>query len=149
VLTLPNIPQGVDDNTLCVVYADNLGCTVWCTAVVDKTSNTTHLCRIDDRILVNTEEVTGSDTLLVVSHLAQICNALSDLLADILDDHVVGCNVLLSIQTPIVDGGPVKLDKLLSLLELVETQGITFGTSQVLGDVDIVHHTTIVRTVCT
>lgn len=148
-LTLPNVAQSVDDDTFCVVDTNDLGCTVWRAAVIDEASNATHLGRVDDSILVNAEKVTRSHTLLVISNFSQIGYTLSNLLTDILNNHVVGYNILLCVQTPVVDGGAIELDQLLSLLQLIKAQRITLGASHVLGDVNVVHHAAIVGTIGT
>lgn len=57
-LTLANIPQGIDDDTLRVVDANNLRCAVGRAAVIDKPSNAAHLGCVDDSVLVNAEKVT-------------------------------------------------------------------------------------------
>ena len=60
-LTLGNIAQRIDDDSLALFHCDDLGRAVRHTTVVDESGNTAFLCRIDDSILVYSEEVTASD----------------------------------------------------------------------------------------
>ncbi len=92
--------------------------------MVDEAGDATLLGRVDDRVLVDTEQVTAAHALLEVSHLANLRNLLADLLANVLDDHVVFVDILLCIETPVVDRRTSKLDRLLSLLELVELEHV-------------------------
>ena len=95
-LTSRNILEGIDDDSLRALDLDDLRRTIRRAAVVDEPRDATLLRRINDRVLVDSEEVTGANTLQVVLGLAEIGDALSDLLTYVFDDHVVDCDVLLS-----------------------------------------------------
>ena len=109
-LTLVDIPQRIDDDSLGALHLDDLGSTVRRAAVINEPSNSTHLCRIDDRILIYAEEIAGTNTLHIVFDFAEIGNPLSDPFSNVLDNHVIGGDTLLFIQSPIVNGRAVELD---------------------------------------
>jgi hypothetical protein len=119
-LTLFDIPQRVDDDPLSAVNSNNLRCTVGHAAVVDESGNTTLLSRINNAAFIDPEEVAAPDTTLRILDLPQICNLLSDLFADILDNHFTSLYPLQRVQTPIVDCRPGEFDRLLPFLELIE-----------------------------
>jgi len=119
-LTLRNITERVNDNPLTTLDFDDLGSTVWHTAMIDEPGNTAPLCGVDDGIFINSEEVAASNAALQVSSFSKIGDLLSNFLANILNDHVVHWNVLHGIQPPVVDGRPSKLDGLFPFLELIE-----------------------------
>ena len=92
--------------------------------MVDESRNATLLGCVDDSIVINTKQITASNATLEVTILANFGDLLSNLLSDILDDHVVLCNVLHSVQAPVVNSRASKLDGLLALLELIEFEHI-------------------------
>ena len=92
--TLRNITERVYYNPLTTLDFDDLGSTVWHTAVIDESGYTTPLCGVDDGILINSEEVAAANATLQVASFSKIGDLLSNFLAHILDDHVVHWNVL-------------------------------------------------------
>jgi len=125
--TLPNVPQGVDDNPLAPFHLDNLGCAIWVTAMVDEARNATTLGGVDYSVFVNPEEIAASDAALQVLSFPHVGHLLSDFLTHILNNHVVGSNVFHCIQSPVMNGRTVELHRLLPLLELIETNRITLA----------------------
>jgi len=123
-LVFSDISQCIDDNSFALVHRDDLSRAVGHTTVVDEPSNTTLLRCIHDGILIDSEEVTASNSALEITVLTKICDLLSDFLTNVLDDHVIHSNVLHGIQTPVVNGRSLELDKLLSLLQLVKAKNI-------------------------
>jgi hypothetical protein len=149
-LTLGNVLERIDDNSPGAVDFDNLCRAVGRTAMVDEASNATLLRCVDNLVISHTEEVTASDTLFVVFDLAKIGHFLTYFFADIFDDEVVGGNILHGVQSPTVDGRPVELDMLLSLLKGVELDsiGLTTSSSEILLlQVDVVDQTSVVSAI--
>lgn len=64
VLTLPNVPEGIYNNSLAAFYFDDFGGAVWITAVIDETCDATALCSVDYGIFINPEEVAAADSAL-------------------------------------------------------------------------------------
>src|SRR4051812_45873419 len=93
-LTLSNISESIDDDALAPFHLDDLGRAVRHTAVIDEPSYATLLGCIDDRVVIDPEEVAAADAALKISMLSEICNLLPHFLADILDNHVVLGDVL-------------------------------------------------------
>ena len=60
--------------------------------MVDEASYATLLRSVDNSAFVNSEEIAASNTALRVCDFTQICDLLSNLFADILNDHFAGRN---------------------------------------------------------
>jgi len=93
-LILRNITERVYDNPFAALNFDDLGRTVGHTAVIDESGYAASLCGVDDGIFINSEEVTAPNAALQISSFSKISDLLSNLLAHILDDHVVHRNIL-------------------------------------------------------
>ncbi len=63
-LTLPNVPECIDDNSLTAFYFDDLGGAVWIAAVIDETCDATAVCSVNDGIFVNSEKIAATDSAL-------------------------------------------------------------------------------------
>lgn len=99
-LTSVYVSQRIYDNSLAPIHSDDLGCAIWRAAMVDESCDSATFCGIDNRILINAEQIAASNATLQVSPLSHIGNLLSDLLTDIFNNHVVGRNVLFSVKPP-------------------------------------------------
>lgn len=99
-LTSLNVPKGINDDTLTSVDLDDFRRAVGCAAMIDEARNTTMLRSVDDGILINAKQVTASNAGLEIPSFTHISHLLPNLLANIFDNHVVGSDVFLSIQTP-------------------------------------------------
>lgn len=95
--------------------------------MIDESRNSSSLCGIDDGVLVDSEEITAADSALQVSSFSHIGNLLTHFLSDILDDHVIGSDVFLGIQAPIMDGRASEAHRLLALLKLIESKNVSFA----------------------
>ena len=84
-----DVPECVNHNTLTTINLDDLGSTVRRTAVIDEPGNSTSFGRVDDRILVNTEQITTTNSALEIPALAHICHLLTHFFTDVFDDHIV------------------------------------------------------------
>src|SRR2546421_1614121 len=112
-LTLFDISQRIDDDPLGAVNSNNLRCTVGHAAVVDESGDTALLGRINNAAFIDPEEIAAPDTTLRILDLPQICNLLSDLFTDILDNHFASLYPLQRVQAPVVDCRPSEFDRLL------------------------------------
>ena len=72
--------------------------------MVDEPGEISALGRIHDVVGVDPEEVTGSDALLLVTLLSHVREDGPHVVPDVLDDHLVGGNVLEGEEAPIVNG---------------------------------------------
>jgi len=102
-LLLFDISQRIDNDPLRPIHPNNLRCTVWHARMVDEACNAALLRSVNDCILVDAEQVAAADALFLVYLLAEICNALANLLAYVLNNHVLSANILVRIQTPTMD----------------------------------------------
>ena len=84
--------------------------------MVDESSQVAASCSVDDAIQIDPEQVRRSDADSFVLCLPQIGQHGPHDLADVLDDHLVGCDRLQREQTPVVDGGFAELELLLAEL---------------------------------
>ena len=73
--------------------------------MIDEPGKVAALSGVDDVVQVDSEEVGGADALALVAVLADVGEGRADDLADVLDDHLVGADVLLGEEPPVVDGG--------------------------------------------
>ena len=73
--------------------------------MIDEPGKVAALGGVDDVVQVDSEEVGGADALALVAVLADVGEGRADDLADVLDDHLVGADVLLGEEPPVVDGG--------------------------------------------
>ena len=89
--------------------------------MVDEPGNTTFLCSVHNSTFVDSEKIAAADAAFGILDFSEICNLLTDLLTDVLDDHFASSDPLQRIQAPIVYCRPGELDRLLSFLKLVET----------------------------
>lgn len=149
-LTPRNVLERIYDDALGTFHPDDLGRTIRVAAVIDESCDSTLFRGIDHSVFVDSEEIGTSHALPVISDFADVGNGLTDFFAHVFDDHLVHGDVLFSVETPAVNGGSVELDELLSLLQLVETDGITLVTVNckrlLLDVVDILDVGTIVDT---
>lgn len=127
ILTLADVSQRIDDNSLGAFHFDDLSSAIWCAAMVDEPGNAASFCGINNSVLIDSKQITASDAALEVMPLPHVGNLLADLFTDVLNNHVVGCNIFHSVQTPVVDGRSSEFHRLLPLLELVEAERITFA----------------------
>lgn len=72
-------------------------------AMVDETSNIATSCRINDCVDIDTEEIWTSNANLWILSLSYVGNDWPNLLANIFDYHLIGCDWFQGKQTPIVD----------------------------------------------
>ena len=72
--------------------------------MVDESSNAPSLRGIDDRVLVDPEQVAAADAALQVLPLSHVCYLLTDLFPNVFDYHVVSGNIFHGIKAPIVNG---------------------------------------------
>ena len=148
-LTLCNVTQGIDDDALAALNLDNLGRAIWHATMVDEPCDATFLGRVDDGVVVDSEEITAANTALKVSIFAKLSNLLTNLLADVLNDHLVFGNVLHRVQSPVVDRGPREFDGLLSFLKLIEPQHVRVLSESLSLVVEVLYEATIVDTIST
>ena len=93
-LTHGNVAECVNDNPLTALNLDDLGCTVWHATVIDETCDTSLLRRVYHSAVVDSEQVTTADAAFKIALLSDFRNLLSNLLANILNNHVVLGDVL-------------------------------------------------------
>lgn len=55
VLTLTDVSQSIDDNSLRTFDFDDLGSTIWIAAVIDETSDAAALCCVNHGVFVDPE----------------------------------------------------------------------------------------------
>ena len=72
--------------------------------MVDEPGEVAALGGVHDVVEVDPEEVARPDALLLVALLAHVGQHGADVVADVLDDHLVGGNVLEGEEAPIVNG---------------------------------------------
>lgn len=84
--------------------------------MVDETSNVTTLGGIHNRVH-NAEQVRAAYPLGGVSFLAKLSSDGSDLFANILDNHFIGCDGLAREQTPVVDLASRECELFAAILE--------------------------------
>lgn len=92
-----NVPERINDDALTPIDLDDLGRTVWRTAVVDESRNTTALRSVNHRILIDTEKVTTADSALEIPALAHVRHLLPYLFTDVLNDHIISSDILLGV----------------------------------------------------
>ena len=88
--------------------------------MVDKSGNTAAFCGINDRIFVNSKKITASYPALQISSLSHIGYLLPNFLADVFNNHIVGGDVLLGVQSPVMNSRAGESNGLFTLFELVE-----------------------------
>ena len=86
------------------IYPSRMIFSTYITAMVDEPGEISALGRIHDVVEVDPEEVTGADTLLLVTLLSHVREDGPHVVSDVLDDHLVGGNVLEGEEAPIVNG---------------------------------------------
>ena len=88
--------------------------------MVDEPGEVAALGGVHDVVEVDPEEVARPDALLLVALLAHVGQHGADVVADVLDDHLVGRDVLEGEEAPVVDGRLPEGHLLPPELELVE-----------------------------
>ncbi len=112
--------------------------------MINEPRNASFLSRINHKILINPKQITRPNTLLLILDLAQVSNPLSHQLTHVLDNHVASRDIFISVQTPVVDGGSIKANELLALLELVEGYGFVLEAERLFLCIDVIDETAIV-----
>ncbi len=74
------------------------------TAMVDESGKVSFLGRVHDVVLVDPEQVGGADALLFVALFPNVGQDRSDNMANILNDHLIGTDILSGKESPVVDG---------------------------------------------
>ena len=92
------------------------------TRMINKPGQIATLGGVHNRILINAKHIIGPDALRHVNLLPMISDGLSDRLAHILDDKLLGSYVVEREQTPIVDARLGELERLLPQLQLAELE---------------------------
>lgn len=85
------------------------------------------MCRIDNHVVINTEEVGGKVSGALVHLLAVISHLLPDDLAHILNHHIAGGNELHGVQAPVMDWALGETQLLFPGLQLVKLEDICIG----------------------
>ena len=88
---------------LLLLHVDDLGGAVGITGVIQVTRFVPVERRIDDVLLVQTEQVTVTDAFHFIDNFALVGHLISDTLSYILDDNVPRCQVLQSEETIAMD----------------------------------------------
>lgn len=103
----------VNDNFLAVTDGKDLCCTIWRAAVIDETSEIAFHGSIDNHIIVHSAEnmivsgthsdqhgqikslqkITRTNALTFIGLLSLVCHLLTNLLANIFDDHLARWNM--------------------------------------------------------
>lgn len=125
-----DVSERVNHNTFTAIDLDDLGGTIGRAAMIDEPRNSTPLRRINDRILINSEQITAANPTLEISSFSHIGNLLPNLFTNILDNHVIGRDILLGVQAPVMDSRARESNRLLPFLKLVEAKNIALTTGR-------------------
>jgi hypothetical protein len=148
-LTLLDISQRVNNDPLCTLDFDDLGCTIRGAAMVDEPRDPTLLGRIYDRVLVDPEQITTSYAAFDVFAFTHIRDLLADNFANVFDNHVIRRDVLHGVESPVVNCGPSKSYRLLPLFELVEAHDISIAAQDLFLIIEFLNEASIVDPVFT
>ena len=79
------------------------------TAVVDESRHVSIFSSVNDRVMVNPEEIAAAESHRFIPPLPLVSDGLPDHLTDVLDHHLVRSDGFQGKQTPVMDATPAEM----------------------------------------